>query len=201
MVQLLHRGELPADLLDRLRHPAQFQGARYEIAVAATFIRAGLTIKFVPRDQAKRGKVWEFTARDGSAGVEIAVETKSRHRPGALGFPGTANAETAVRGDVDGLVNEALEQDPGTMPFVIFVEVNVPPAPGVPFEQRQWGRDINDMMQSIPPTMRGRYAPTAGGRRCPVHGCVPLPGSPLALAGAMTPWGRVTPAGASGPTP
>lgn len=37
------------------------------------------------------------------------------------------------------------------MPFVIFVEVNVPPAPGVPFQQRVWARDINDMMQSIPP--------------------------------------------------
>jgi len=105
----------------------------------------------VRRDQAKQGKVWEFTARDCVTGVEIAIEANSRHRPGALGFRGDADAEKAARGDVDRLVNEALGQDPGTMPFMIFVEVNMPPAPGVPFEQRQWGRDINEMMQSIPP--------------------------------------------------
>jgi hypothetical protein len=157
--QLLHRGELPDDLLGRLRDPAQFQGARYEIAVAATFVRAGFAIRFVPRDLGKQGKVWEFTARDPTADVEIAVEAKSRHRPGVLGFPGEIDSEKAVRGDVDRLVNEALDQDPGTMPFVIFVDVNVPPAPGIQFPERVWVRDITDMLQSIPPPTAERPDP------------------------------------------
>ena len=145
---LLHRGDLPGGLVDRLRKEDQFQGARYEVAVAAIFVRAGFEVKFVAAEGSK--KRCDFIAHDPATGIDIAVEVKSRHRAGVLGQPGQIEEAKAVRGDVEGLINDALEQNPGNMPFMIFIDVNVPPVPGIPIQERAWFRDIWDSMQSVP---------------------------------------------------
>jgi len=145
---LLHRGDLPGGLVDRLRKEDQFQGSRYEVAVAAIFVRAGFEVKFVAAEGSK--KRCDFIAHDPATGIDIAVEVKSRHRAGVLGQPGQIEEAKAVRGDVEGLINDALEQNPGNMPFMIFIDVNVPPVPGIPIQERAWFRDIWDSMQSVP---------------------------------------------------
>jgi hypothetical protein len=76
---VLHRGELPKKLLKRLRQVGNFQSARYELAAAAIFVRAGFEIKFIER---KAEKHVEFIATDLGTRTRIAVEAKSRHRPG-----------------------------------------------------------------------------------------------------------------------
>jgi len=70
---LRQQGNLPSKLLDRLRSKDQFQGARYEIAIAATFVRAGFDVEFLDEKVQKRG---EFIARHlWMANYQIALNS------------------------------------------------------------------------------------------------------------------------------
>jgi hypothetical protein len=77
--QLQHALKTPRKIIERLRNMSEFQGARYEILVASLFARCGFDIEFVD-DQVKK-KPEFFASRSGE---RIAVEAKSRHRPGIL---------------------------------------------------------------------------------------------------------------------
>ena len=72
---LLHSGELPNDLLRRLKDRRAFQGARYEVAVAAIFARMQYKIEWV-EDTSK--KHCEFIARHESG------SPRSQWRPRAV---------------------------------------------------------------------------------------------------------------------
>lgn len=79
-LQLVH--ELPRYLVERLKNDDQFQGVRYELAVAASLVRAGFEITW---KKAKKGqKCYEFDAAHKFTGEGISVEAKSRDR-GRLG--------------------------------------------------------------------------------------------------------------------
>ena len=72
-----HNAELQARLLARLRNPDQFTGARYEVYVAATLIRAGFDIEF--EDEADGSTTHcEFTATYRRTGRRFSVEAKRR---------------------------------------------------------------------------------------------------------------------------
>lgn len=47
------------------------------------------------------------------------------------------------RGDVQRLYRHALKQNPGNMPFVVIIDVNVPQTPDIEWEQRPWIKDID----------------------------------------------------------
>jgi hypothetical protein len=83
---------LPAGLLDRLRNRGEFQGVRYEIATAASFVRAGFAIDWMEPSTLKSP---EFTATLGSD--VLVVEAKSRHRQGFIHQPGTGSSESMLR--------------------------------------------------------------------------------------------------------
>jgi len=146
LLHLQHRGELPAALIERLKNRAEFQGALVEIAVAATFVRAGFTIKFI-EDKTKKHP--EFIAGDPGSAVEIAVEVKSRRRAGVLHERGEIDEAKALRGDVESLVSEALGQAPGDRAFMVFIDINVPPVPGIPFHERAWFHDVWDSVRAL----------------------------------------------------
>jgi hypothetical protein len=55
----------------------------------------------------------------------IVVETKSRHRPGVLGTPGTAASQDELNFDVQRLFAEALQQAPAEGIFSIFIDLNL----------------------------------------------------------------------------
>lgn len=128
---------LPDSLITRLRNYDQFQGVRYEIAIAGAFVKCGFEIEWVEEKSAKHP---EFIARNASTGEEVAVETKSRRRGGVLHHPGALPPAEQLRADVDRLYRDALQQDSGTCPFAIFLDVNLPPdtAEAAP----QWQREI-----------------------------------------------------------
>jgi hypothetical protein len=147
LVHLCHGGGLPPSLVDRLRNRNEFQGALYEIAVAGLCARAGLEIDFI---EDRRRKHPEFIARDPGTGVRMAVEAKSRRRAGNLHEEGDIDEAKALRGDVENLISEAMGQASGVDPFMIFVDVNVPPVPGVPLQERAWFHDVWASMQSLP---------------------------------------------------
>ncbi len=82
---LIHAGEPPDELIDRLRDRDNFQGARYELAIAAIFARLDCSIEWLDPDPALRKvKRVEFEASHRPTGQRFAVEAKSRHRAGVL---------------------------------------------------------------------------------------------------------------------
>ncbi|MGQ7934715.1 YecA family protein [Paraburkholderia sp. D1E] len=77
---LAHNAELQAKLIARLKNIDNFEGARYEVFVAATLIRAGFEIEFENEDD-RTTTHCEFTARFKRSGKKFSVEAK--HRAGA----------------------------------------------------------------------------------------------------------------------
>jgi hypothetical protein len=154
-LQLVHR--LPEALIDKLRDFHQFQGARYEILVAAVFTRAGFEIEWIDDTKAS-DKHPEFIATHKRTGKKVGVEAKSRRRPGPMNFPGTVTPETHRKGDVFGLYDKAIQQAPkGEIPFLIFIDPNVPDSPkrglpsysDIPVDTVPWMKEIRDRLLEI----------------------------------------------------
>lgn len=81
----------------RLLDKKAFQGARYEVAVAALLTRAGLKVEFVYH---RKQKHHDLQAVDLKTGTTLAIEVKSRHRAGAVHEPGPVEPDRATRGDI-----------------------------------------------------------------------------------------------------
>lgn len=154
-LQLVHR--LPETLIARLKDFRAFQGARYEVLVAAVFARAGFDIEWID-DNAAPGKHPEFIATHRRTGKRVGVETKSRQRPGAMNYIGTFSRETHLKGDVFDLYDKAVQQAPkGELPFLIFIDANVPDGPEVglssysdiPVDTVSWMKEIRDRLLEI----------------------------------------------------
>jgi len=122
---LRHHSALQKNIIERLRHPDQFQGACYELFATATCIRAGFSVEFEDEKDGSK-KHPEFIATHKGNGQKVSVEAKSKHREGVLGYPGQQDTDEGVRLRVGGLINQALKKK-STHPLVIFVDVNVPP--------------------------------------------------------------------------
>lgn len=72
-----HNAELQEKLLARLRKNDRFSGARYEVFVAATFVRAGFNIAFENEDDRSTTHC-EFVATCRATGKQFSVEAKRR---------------------------------------------------------------------------------------------------------------------------
>jgi len=134
---------MPDSLVERLRNYRGFQGARYEVAVASIFARAGFRIQFCEEEEGK--KICEFIATLRS-GLRVAVEAKSRHRPGILNEKGVPPDE--YRADFKKLYEKARKKKPD-LPFVIFIDANLPPAPNIPWEESPWLQDIKGIFDDF----------------------------------------------------
>lgn len=144
---ILHCGALPAQILARLKHPTEFQGAKYEIAVAGLFARAGFTIEWIDDPARKRP---EFIAAHKTTGEKLVVEAKSRHRAGVLGRPGAAEIGEMKAG-LDRLLRAALEKETDDVPYAIYLDANLPlsndPARGL-----AWLPDVQRMLDTRAPS-------------------------------------------------
>lgn len=112
--------KLQEDVVRRLRDRVQFEGAMYELFVAATFIRAGCSFTFEDEKDGKR-KHPEFVATDPSTRLEFAVEARARQGVRRPPFD-VATIRPAVRG----LLDSAARKKP-KHPLVVFLEVSLPP--------------------------------------------------------------------------
>ncbi len=146
---LEHTQKLPDHLIRRLKNRGEYQGAHYEIAVAAIFARLGCAIEFLD-DKKVVTPHCEFVATHQETNVSIAVEAKSRQRPGVKHREGAARPEQLLRGDIGRLLNKALTQNPKDKPFVAFIDVNAPLTPKIPMGEKPWYRDIRDLLDPIP---------------------------------------------------
>lgn len=154
-LQLVHK--LPDSVIERLKDFGAFQGARYEVLVAAIFARAGFEVEWIDDNKAS-GKHPEFIATHKVTGKKVGVETKSRQRPGAMNFIGTVSSETHLKGDIFDLYEKAIKQAPaGDIPFLIFIDANVPDSPqkglpsysDIPVDSVPWMKEIRDRLVDI----------------------------------------------------
>lgn len=139
-------GALRPKLVNRLRHYAEFQGARYECAIAASFVRCGFDIAW----QGGPGKKCEFVATQKCTGESIAIEVKSRRRPGTINQPGKTPDRSLLRVDVRHLYEQALGQCPSDKPSGIFIDVNLPPDSAADKSRIPWWEDIKVMLAEFP---------------------------------------------------
>jgi hypothetical protein len=127
VAMLIHKSDkIDDDLIDRLRNRNEFQGARYEIAVASIFARAGCKITFI-ENHLNTEKHPEFYAEIPEENFKVAVEAKSRRRPGAIHETGELSMSNLRKTRIVPLINDALKQAPGNMPFIVFIDINQPP--------------------------------------------------------------------------
>lgn len=140
-----HRALLERNV-GRLRNPGQFQGARYELTVTATMIRAGFDLTMEDEGD-KSTKHVELTATHRATGQRLAVEAKSRHYPGVLGRGGVPKDEAAFRLNISRSFRAALKK-PRADPFAIFIDANMPPqfATG---KQQEWMEDVNHTIRKL----------------------------------------------------
>ena len=114
--------QLPEKILNRLRNVGEFQGVRYEIALAASLVRVGFRISWLESNKTHA----EFTASLAESRENIIVEAKSRHRPGVLHRPGNPSELCCLKADVTDLYLNALKKPTADLPFVVGIDVNLP---------------------------------------------------------------------------
>lgn len=147
---LQKENRFPKKLRERLLNRRQFQGVRYEVAVAATFIRCNFDVEWINDKTGpanKAGKRCEFNAVQRVTGEAVAVEAKSRHRRGTLHEEGVATDPAGLLAEVDGLYKKAVEKNPGDMPFAIFIDVNLPHQPGHLGLDKTWAAEIRETLE------------------------------------------------------
>jgi hypothetical protein len=106
------------NVIDRLRQANDFVGTRYELLVAATFARAGFKIE--PEDESDgSAKHPEFIATHRPTNFAVAVEAKARNR--------RLSDRNPDRVGVEDLIANAAEKATADVPFVLFVDVAMPP--------------------------------------------------------------------------
>lgn len=158
---LVHAEHLPENLLNRLKNRDQYQGARYEIAVAAIIARLGYKIHFLDEVGIKIAHC-EFIAEDIVSGEKIAVEAKSKEREGVLHRKGKAEESKLLWGDIQRLYRHALNQNPKDKPFLIFIDMNSPQTPNLNWEDKPWVKDIKKMVKQTPLHIPNNPDPCSG---------------------------------------
>jgi len=118
-----HNVQLHKRLIRRLREPSGFQGARFEAAVAAMMLASGYDLRFA--DEKGPGKHPEFYGTHKQTGQVLAIEAKSKHRSGILGFKPGSPLGHQISLKIDRLLYDAVNKDTET-PLLVFIEVNVP---------------------------------------------------------------------------
>jgi hypothetical protein len=112
----------PSKVMKRLIDRGSFQSARYEIAIAATLLKSGCNVYWHNEATLSR-KHGEFIATHRTTGVRFEVEVKSKPRDGVLNENGTLSDE--FKGS-EKLLKTALGQAPYDMPYIIFIDLNLP---------------------------------------------------------------------------
>jgi hypothetical protein len=137
---LRDHAKLQDEVVRRLRQRDQFHGARYELFVAATFVRAGFDFAYEDELDTK-SKHAEFIATHKESGTKVAVEAKARQRTIKPGYD-----LASIRPPVKQLLVSAAEKKPAH-PLVVFLELNLPPEPAAKLPN--WVPEVNAVMGDI----------------------------------------------------
>lgn len=118
---VLHNaGHVTDKLVSRLKSKQGFNGARYELFVLATMIRAGFKIE--PFDETLgAGKVTECKATHIGTGAVVQVEAKTRNVKYVLGAEEGKSKSVRLYDKLREAVKKDVKQ-----PYIIFVDLNFP---------------------------------------------------------------------------
>lgn len=117
---LHNQGHISDKLISRLKSKQSFNGARYELFVLSTMIRAGFQLE--PFDETLGvGKVTECKAKHKQTGISIQVEAKTRNVKYVLGS--IEGKSKSIR--LYNKLKDAIEKDVN-QPYIIFVDLNFP---------------------------------------------------------------------------
>lgn len=137
---------LPDTLIARLLHMGSFQSARYEVAVAAIMARAGFEIDFL--NQVSPGvKNCEFIATSRDHRARLGVEAKCRNRDLQI-EPGNYSYDKDYKA-IANLVRKAKKQAPDGLPYVTFIDVNLPPTSGFDPHLKPWLPLVDDALRPL----------------------------------------------------
>lgn len=148
-------GRLDERLLQRLKNCDMFQGARHELFAEATCLRAGFTIEHEDETDGSTRHV-EFIATHRATGQKTAVEAKSKHRPGVLGQPGTAQTEGQQNLKVGQLLNDAIHKN-AQHPLVVFLDLNLPWSTAAKLLKIEPNKPQHPIIQKTLDRMRKQY--------------------------------------------
>ncbi len=113
------------ELIKRIKHKREYQGARYEITVATICKILNLEIKKVNQSKEKGVQIVEFTATDKSTNTCLHIEAKSRHQPGTINTPKTSQ-QNEVKNEFKGLIKGIIsKKKPGEI-LLGFIDLNIP---------------------------------------------------------------------------
>ena len=156
---LRHHSHLQQKLINRIKDKKQFQGARYEVYVASSFIKAGFDIKF--EDESDRSTSHcEFLATNKISNSKYSVEAKSRHRKGVLGQEGSKKLSEEPRLRVGTLLRKALQKE-ALHQRVVFVDINMPPEEGGVTTKRWTSSLMKEISLVESDTIDGKLSPPA----------------------------------------
>lgn len=130
--------------IKRLKNKDNFQGARYEMAVAGIAVRAGFEIAWIN----EKVKHCEFKGTHKRTGVTSYFECKSHHRDGVLGSKGDFTPDKTRMKIIDHFI-KATKQADRSHPLIIFDDVNLPITPTVDFEEKEWHQKINESFKQF----------------------------------------------------
>jgi hypothetical protein len=152
---LEHHALLRTTLVRRLKIQDQFQGARYEVSVAASFVRAGFELAREDESDIETSHC-EFNATHIAIGATYSVEAKSRHRDGYLGRPGIPRPPADINADISTLVTRALGKR-AEHQRIVFIDVNVPPDR----QQSEVMEHLDQQVTTLEETQEGSPYPSA----------------------------------------
>jgi hypothetical protein len=155
---LEHHALLQSKLVERLKNRAQFQGARYELSVAAAFVRAGFNVTLEDETDSETSHC-EFSATHKATRGAYSVEAKSRHRDGYLGRAGTPKPVAEINADVYALLQRALRKR-AEHDRVVFIDLNIPPDDRTLLEA-DWFKRVAEQMSRLQASQEGKPYPPA----------------------------------------
>jgi hypothetical protein len=133
-------------LVHRLRIADQFQGARYELYVTASMIRAGFDVELENESDPSRTH-YELTATHQRTKRKVSVEAKSTGRPGMMGKKGQTSSLDDVKAKIYEKLQKALLKR-ADHDHVIFIDENMPPYKGQVF-QTPWLDEVASQMKKL----------------------------------------------------
>lgn len=147
-----HNHKLQEAVLKRLRLPGNFQGARFELEVAATLVISGFDIAYEDETD-KTSRHPELIATLSCTGLRLAIEAKSKHRHGVLGLPVREGRGTPKALGLRRMLKDAFEKHP-PLPYIVFVDLNMPPTELTGVEH-PWVQEIRRTIDSLARSTRG----------------------------------------------
>lgn len=131
---LRHHQSFQDSIVNRLKHQDQFQGARYELYVAAACIKAGFDVEY-ENEKDNENKHPELVAVHRVTKQKFCVEAKSRHRENVLGYRRKTREQVSVGTEIADILTRAYEKrkkfnEKICNPYVIFIDLNLHPSHG-----------------------------------------------------------------------